>query len=195
MPSQPALLIEYATLTRDASVSWFLRDSRIEIRHADGRHALRTGSERYDVIEADALRPSSAYAGNLYSVEFFRLVQSRLKKGGLAATWVPTPRVLDTLRRVFPHVVYLGNLVALGSDTPIDVNWPAVRTRLMAPDVRAHFFEGQVDIVTLMTPVFSEGATPLPPLETSQPVDANTDMHPRDELPAPANILRGLIGR
>ena len=195
MASQPALLAEYAERTGDGSVSWFLRDPRIEIRHADGRHALRARPDRFDVIEADALRPSSAYAGNLYSVEFFQLVQSRLRAGGIAATWVPTPRVLETVRRVFPHVVFLGDLVALGSNTPIVVDWPSVRTRLQAPEVRAHFATGQIDIEALMAPVFERGAAALPPLGPLDPQSVNTDMHPRDELPAPAGIGRSLRGR
>ena len=195
MASQPALLAEYAERTGDASVSWFLRDPRIEIRHADGRHALRASADRFDVIEADALRPSSGYAGNLYSVEFFQLVRSRLNAGGIAATWVPTPRVLETVRRVFPHVVFLGNLVALGSDTPILVDWPAVRARLQAPQVRAHFATGQIDIEALMAPVLEHGAAALPPLGALDPHQVNTDMHPRDELPAPAAVVRLLLGR
>jgi hypothetical protein len=140
------------------------------------------------------LRPSSGYAGNLYSVEFFRLVQSRLREGGIAATWVPTPRVLDAVRRVFPHVVYLGDLVALGSDAPIIVEWPQVRARLGAPQVRAHFAEGQIDIEALLTPVFARGPAVLPRLTERSPLDVNTDMHPRDELPSPVARLRALLG-
>ena len=30
-------------------------------------------NNRYDLIEADALWPTSPYAGNLYSLEFFRM--------------------------------------------------------------------------------------------------------------------------
>jgi MFS family permease len=195
MAGQPALLAAYATRTEDASVSWFLRDPRIDIRHADGRHALRVGEERFDVIEADALRPSSGYAGNLYSVEFFRLVQSRLTPGGYAASWVPTPRVLETMRRVFPHVVYLGQLVALGSDAPIEIDWTAVRARLQVPAVKAHFAAGNIDIAELMEPLAAESTATLPPLGPFDPSQVNTDMHPRDELPAPGRIARLLLGR
>ncbi len=192
MASQPALLIEYAERTLDQSVAWFRGDPRIDIRHADGRHALRMGSERFDVIEADALRPSSAYAGNLYSLEFFQLLRSRLREGGLAATWVPTPRVLETMRRVFPHVVYLGDLVALGSDQPIVVDWTAIRRRLDDAAVTSHFASGQIDIVPLMEPVFRAGAAPLPPLGPFDPTQVNTDMRPRDELPARLSRLAAL---
>ena len=51
----------------------FLDDPRLVIRFADGRNALLRGQERYDLIEMDALYPSSPYAGNLYSLEFYQL--------------------------------------------------------------------------------------------------------------------------
>jgi MFS family permease len=194
MASQPSLLASYAARTGETSIAWFLRDSRIDIRHGDGRHALARESDQFDVLEADAMRPSSSYAGNLYSIEFFQLARSRLRPGGLFATWVPTPRVLETVRRVFPHVVFLGELVALGSDAPIDISWPAIQARLRAPAVQAHFSAGGVDIETLMTPVFAQGPAPLAPLEAFDPLKVNTDMHPRDELPSPASILRRLLG-
>ena len=193
MASQPALLTEYAAKTGDTSVDWFTRDPRIEIRHADGRQSLQSATERFDVIEADALRPSSAYAGNLYSVEFFRLIQSRLEPGGLAATWVPTPRVLETFRSVFPHVVFLGDLVALGSDLPIVIDAAAVRRRLQSQAVQAHFALGQIDIGTLLQPFLDSATTELPPMVEGHDLNLNTDMNPRDELPAPSLILKKLL--
>ena len=33
---------------------------------------------RYDIIEADALRPTSAFSGNLYSLEYFALLRDHL---------------------------------------------------------------------------------------------------------------------
>ena len=190
MASQTILLEEYAKRTGDAAAAWFLDDPRIKIKCADGRKALGASDMMYDVIEADALRPTSAYAGNLYSVEFFRLVKSKLKPGGFAATWVPTPRVLETLRRVFPHVVYLGNIVALGSETPISIDRAVVRSRLRTPEVRTHFESGKVDVETLFKNVLEEGPATLPPLGPLIPNEINTDMHPRDELPSPLKKLR-----
>jgi hypothetical protein len=117
-------------------------------------------------------------------------VKSKLKPGGFAATWVPTPRVLETLRRVFPHVVYLGNIVALGSETPISIDRAVVRSRLRTPEVRTHFESGKVDVETLFKNVLEEGPATLPPLGPLIPNEINTDMHPRDELPSPLKKLR-----
>ena len=62
----------------------------------DGRLYLRRAGRKYDIIEADALRPTSAYSGNLYSDAYFRLLRDHLNPGGLAVTWAPTARVVRT---------------------------------------------------------------------------------------------------
>ena len=76
----------------------FLGDPRVSHVVADGRNSLQNGDQRYDVIEIDALWPTNAYSGNLYSYEFFALCAKRLKPGGLMCSWCPTPRVRATFR-------------------------------------------------------------------------------------------------
>lgn len=179
---QQRLLTQYADRTADRSVDWFVRDPRVAIRQADGRRGLRLSDQPFDVIEADALRPESALAGHLYSVEFFSLVRSRLAPGGLAATWIPTPRVLASFRQVFPQVVVVGRVLALGSDTPIETSWEVLRARARTPAVQAHFRQGGVDLEAVLEPVVAPGPTPWPDL----PRRVNTDMHPIDEMPSAA---------
>ena len=81
-----------------------LEDPRLDLRAGDGRKRLLAAEQPYDVITVDALRPQSGYSGNVYSVEFYELVASRLAPGGLFAQWVPTTRVLASVAEVFPHV-------------------------------------------------------------------------------------------
>lgn len=179
LASQRLLLLQYAERTGDHTADWFVRDPRVTIRHGDGRRLLRLSAESFDVIEADARRPESAMAGHLYSVEFFALVRSRLAQGGIAATWIPTPRVLASFRQVFPHVAVVGELMALGSDSPMDLSWDVMRARLRTPAVDAHFLQAQIDIERLLEPRMA--ARPMASPVTSQ---VNTDMRPFDELPS-----------
>ena len=74
----------------------YYADRRFTRLVADARHVLLTEDTRYDIIEADAVMPTSALAGQLYSTEFFRLVLSRLKPGGLVVQWMPSDRTLVT---------------------------------------------------------------------------------------------------
>jgi spermidine synthase len=159
----------------------FLRDPRLRIVAADGRHALARRGERYDVIEADALWPYAAYSGNLYSVEFFRECAGRLKPGGLMCTWAPTPRVVASFGAAFLHVVGVRNRTLLvGSNEPIPIEIEAWRARILSPHVQGYLGRGRADDV-------------LRPIEKVQPVAAapddasnlNHDLHPRDEFLTP----------
>src|SRR6185295_10094239 len=106
---QPGLLAAFVARTQYAPMRSLLSDPRLRIVVDDGRRALQSSDARYDVIEADALWPMVAYAGNLYSEEFFTMCASRLKPGGLLCTWAPTPRVYSTFVTVMPYVIGIGD--------------------------------------------------------------------------------------
>src|SRR4029077_7139288 len=57
----------------------YYADRRYTRLVADARHLLLTEENRYDIIEADAIYPTTALAGQLYSTDFFRLSLHRLK--------------------------------------------------------------------------------------------------------------------
>ena len=99
----PALLAELGQFGAHESER-LLADPRHALTIGDGRKHLLAADRPYDLITVDALRPESGYSGNVYSVEFYRLVAARLAPGGLFAQWVPTERVLASVAEVFPHV-------------------------------------------------------------------------------------------
>lgn len=185
---------QLATLRRQAAESGYeglkmlLEDPRVRHVSGDGRQYLMTTGQRFDIIEADALRPTSAYSGNLYSEEYFRLLLSRLKPGGFAVTWMPTERVRTTFLRVFPHVLVLPHIL-IGSNAPIPWDAEAVRLRLKHLELRHHFARAGVDLPALLAP-FLDPQTPVqmftPEFDRSPLTDINTDLFPRDELQLPA---------
>lgn len=126
------------------NVNQFVNDSRVRIDGRDARYVLKANAKTYDIIEADAIRPNGAYAGYLYSIEFFKLCGSRLNTGGFMCTWAPTPGTIATFRLAFPHVVQLdGGYLLIGSNDPIvlDTNsWSekfssSHLSRYLGPDV------------------------------------------------------------
>src|SRR5882672_8351765 len=122
-----------------ARLARFLDDPRFDIRTADGRNALDRGGASYDLIEADALWPTSPYAGNLYSLEFFQLCARRLNPGGMVTTWAPTDRVRATFRAALPYVVSVANGdVLIGSRSPIPIQPEEWRRRLFDPQMVAY---------------------------------------------------------
>ncbi|WP_145028436.1 fused MFS/spermidine synthase [Caulifigura coniformis] len=176
--AEQKLLAQIAPVVPD--LASFLKDRRIHILAEDGRQSLAQNPALYDVIEADALRPTSAYAGNIYSIEFFKLCASRLKPGGLMCQWGSTPRVYRTFREAFPHVVELpGRKILIGSNDPI----PLDRDRWAAslnPQVRAYLgpaiVPGMEDCLSMTRPMAPDTAA-----------DRNilTDLFPRDEFVTP----------
>jgi spermidine synthase len=77
----------------------------------DARSWLRVAPVRYDAIVTDCTNIQYKSNGDLYTVEYFRLMKERLTPQGVAAAWVPANGIggadLKTLvrsfRTVFPH--------------------------------------------------------------------------------------------
>jgi spermidine synthase len=156
-------------------------DTRIRFAFTDGRAYLANNSIKYDVIEADALRPNSAFAGNLYSYEYFLLLKSRLNPGGLAVTWAPTPRVLETFVKAFPHV-YRFDSILIGSADPIVFDREAIRRRVQSPFTQDYFARAGIDPNPLVLPFLDRKDEELR-IERSWFAlsDVNSDLFPKDE--------------
>ncbi len=85
-------------------------DSRVEIKVEDGRHYLQYHTDSYDVIIGDLFYPEKAR--DLYTLEHFKTVRSRLKAGGIYAQWLPLYQlqkeqffsIVKTMLTVFPQV-------------------------------------------------------------------------------------------
>ena len=158
-----------------------LENPRIEHVFGDGRIHLMRGDRRYDIIEADALRPGSAYSGNLYSDEYFRLARARLKPKGLVATWAPTARVRNTFVRVFPYVMSFPGIILVGSETPIEFDRGAIAARLADPRVRHYYDTAGIDIERLLNAYLAAPASYTPDFNRDAMTDFNTDRFPKDE--------------
>lgn len=114
-----------------------LSDPRVRLIEDDARSALQLAREPYDVIVSEPSNPWIAGVAALYTREYFRIIQSRLKPDGVFAQWVQTYRVpvgvvavvVANLRAAFPHVeMWFANpsdLILLGSNQPIQ--WDAAR--------------------------------------------------------------------
>jgi spermidine synthase len=66
-----------------------LRDPRVTRFVQDGRFFLQASPRHYDVITGEPPPPKVAGTVNLYTEEFFALMKSRLKDGGIATFWLP----------------------------------------------------------------------------------------------------------
>ena len=159
-----------------------LLDARVHHWFTDGRAFVRKGGRRYDIIEADALRPTSAYAGNLFSVEYFELLRSRLNPGGLAVTWTPTPRVVNSFVKVFPHVLHFEGL-ALGSTTPVRFDRSAIEARIRQQFTHDYYSRAGVALDQLLAPYLHQAPRVYgPEFDRTGLVNVNRDLFPKDEF-------------
>jgi spermidine synthase len=131
----------------------------------DARAWLHVAPEKYDVIVTDVTSIQYRGNGNLYTADYFRLMQRQLAPGGLGCAWVPisgiTPQQLRVLVRTFQSVFahtsvwYMLNLptdfvILVGAEGPLTVE-PAALAARMKPGVRRDLAEmGLEDACTLV---------------------------------------------
>jgi spermidine synthase len=180
-----------ATLGERGSTSSqrLLADPRVHLATADGRRWLLTRPDLYDVVVVDVVRPNTAYSGNLYSVEFYELVKSRLAPGGVFVQWVPTDRVLNAVRRVFPHVAlgavpdYFDSRFVVASNERMTLHTPLLRERLeRRVDMAASFdAEQQRRLRAYFTDSTLQRLFERAKIAALPEEQLNRDLRPRDE--------------
>jgi spermidine synthase len=110
----------------------------------DGRNFLLLTPRRFDVVTADLIMPHLAGAGNLYSLDYFKLVKKALAPGGLMVQWLATDSeyqykiMLRTFAAAFPNVtLWAGGSLAVGSLEPLRITRADFEEKLTRPRVRA----------------------------------------------------------
>ncbi|MFN0061940.1 MAG: fused MFS/spermidine synthase [Myxococcaceae bacterium] len=161
-------------------------DPRARLEVGDGRKALLKADQPLDIITVDVLRPQSAYSGNVYSVEFYELVKSRLAPGGLFAQWVPTPRVMNSVRAVFSNVFvfdvqsYLGSQFLVASNGPIAFDKALLKQRFETSLV-AERLPMQVAALREFIDTAQPQTMPSLAMPEGDMASFNRDLFPRDE--------------
>jgi spermidine synthase len=183
--SQKSMLEKFAQFHKPTQL--LLNDNRIRYEFGDARLLLRQTEKKYDVIETDPIRPDGGYSGNVYSEEYFALLKQKLKPGGLAVNWAPTPRTSSTFIKVFPHVVYLWmpGAIMIGSNEPIEWDSNKIKARLESEFSSQYYRRGQIDVVSYLQQILIEPKQISPGFDCSKIWDFNTDLYPKDEYLVP----------
>jgi spermidine synthase len=133
-----------------------LSNPRFHLILDDARSWLRVAPHHYDVIVTDCTNIQYRSNGDLYTVDYFRLMKDRLRSDGLAAAWVPANGIrgddLKTLirsfRQVFPHtsIWYMNTLptdflIVVGTPGKLTIDMEKMRARMhngnVYPDLAA----------------------------------------------------------
>jgi len=125
-----------------------LFDPRIDLRIDDARYQLLVGETQWDLIVSQPSHPWKSGAANLFTLDFFELVSSRLAPGGIFGQWINLFRMdVSTLRSllgtffdVFPYGFVLinadaGDLLVFGSNDPLGFDRERLAARLERPAV------------------------------------------------------------
>lgn len=126
------------------------RDSAmIDIRLEDARFLLAAGTGApYDIIASQPSHSWLSGVANLFTVEFFELVRSRLKPHGVFSQWLNLYNmdtavlnsILKTFFTVFPHGAVFSNLhddelILIGSLSPVEFNVQKVEQIFKSPAI------------------------------------------------------------
>lgn len=117
--------------------------SRNRLHVRDARNFLLVNGTEYDVIISEPSNPWQVGNANLFTLDFFKLVQTRLSRGGVFCQWIPVydlgekeiKSIIKTFIEVFPYshiFIEKGNLFILGSEAQIQYDYQLVNARLLA---------------------------------------------------------------
>jgi len=122
-------------------------DPRTEVIIDDAKGILTFDSSTYDAIISVPSNPWQAGVASLFSHEYYQLVKSRLREGGVFLQWMQRYEMSDavffsavrTVRSVFPYLYGFqssGDLLILGSMKPVKIDEQDLRARLSSPEVK-----------------------------------------------------------
>jgi spermidine synthase len=134
-----------------------LEDPRSTLLIGDARNILLVEDRTYDVLVSQPSHPWVAGAGNLFTREFFEIARSRLNPGGIHGQWVSLFGLDATGLRAILKAFYetydegfclmlknTGDLLLLGSDQPIRMDFGEIAQRVRALGTRAWFEQWRV---------------------------------------------------
>ncbi|HEX9974537.1 MAG TPA: fused MFS/spermidine synthase [bacterium] len=111
-----------------------LTDQRVKIHLADARNFLLLTDNQYDLIISEPSNPWMSGIANLYTKEFFKIVNNRLKPGGMHCQWIHSysmkaddfAAIIRTISEVFPYVqlweLMSTDFLILGSNEQINID-------------------------------------------------------------------------
>lgn len=128
-----------------------MHNPKVHIRVGDGREALLSDTQSYDLIVSQPSNPYRAGVASLFTQEYYQSARNRLASGGLFLQWLQAYEVdsqtvqtiYATLASVFPHIetwlTQPGDLLVVGSLAPIAYDVTRLRQRLATMPYKSAF--------------------------------------------------------
>ncbi len=122
-----------------------LDDPRVRVILEDGRNHITLTEKKYDVIISEPSNPWISGIGALFTQDFYKLADTRLKPGGIMCIWMHTnmsPESFKSISRaflsVFPNVTMWESIIGddyllIGSHQPYSLPYEKVKRLLKDP--------------------------------------------------------------
>ena len=134
-----------------------LRKPHVRVMVGDGRTHLMVTNRKYDIVTADAILPTHAGAGALYSADYYRLVKHVLAPKGITAQWVgPTgteqwKMLVRTFLEVFPDATLWSGQILIGGHGPLEIDAASLAFKEADPRIaRLLGVDGTLPTATLL---------------------------------------------
>jgi len=127
-----------------------LRDPRLRLYEDDARQVLLASPDTYDVVISEPPHPWAAGVANLFTQDFYRLVDARLRPQGVFAQWIQKYQIsyetfrsiVASLQSVFPTVMLFNlgqslDAVLVGTRLPLRIDIGELERRFAEPRTRA----------------------------------------------------------
>src|SRR5688500_11527507 len=170
-----------------------LRQPHVRVMVGDGRTYLMVTRRKYDVVTADAILPTHAGAGALYSADYYRMVKDVLAPQGLMAQWVAPAgsaqwkMLVRTFLSVFPDATLWSNQILIGGHGPLKIDAGALTLKEQDARIMALLGRDGTLPASVLMSRFTAGPDALRAFVGEGPI--LTDDQPRVEyfLSLPAN--------
>ena len=193
-------IVEAQEYLRDVNGD-ILSNPLVEVRIDDGRSFMKMSSGRYDMITADPIHPKISRVGYLYTREYYEMIRSRLRSGGIVCQWMPLYQIsparlrsaVKSFAAVFPnamlwHVKNHALLVAT-KDAP-SIDYPLLARKFEQPSVREDLARIGIDSPEELMSLLLMGPAEIQAfVERGPGVPDNTDDYPYLEYFVPSDLF------
>jgi spermidine synthase len=166
-----------------------LLDPRVDLQFNDARNALLVEDTLYDIIVSQPSHPWLAGSGTLFTREFFAIVNSRLRPGGVFGQWVnlfnmdavTLGAIVNAFYEVFPYGFALRpsggrDLLLFGSHWPLVLDPARLEARLGHRELAVHLARQRVASVTDLLRDFAFSRTEMLRAVQSGPLNTDTNL-------------------
>ncbi len=178
-----------------------LQNPRVDLVAADARNYALASDETWDLIISQPSDPGISGVSNLFTVDFFRLMKSKLSADGVMAQWFniyavsesDVRTVLGDFLSVFHYVTVwntqTGDLVMVGSDTRNGLDLERVEEAFSNPSLSAELNRAGLATITRLLQQYLVSNESLAAFVAG--AGSNTDDHPKIEFSTPRSLFAG----